>query len=129
MASLFMLFSSVWLLKNHVTSVSLFFIILTPTALKYKPPTLLQLISSFPIPSFLSPPPLLLFPFQLTLAQWAGGLLLADGLFQAADDAVFVPETLAVRRPQGFHLAPVLDAVSLQLDTVLVSLLLQLLKV
>lgn len=69
-----------------------------------------------------SPPP----PWLLTVAHRAGGL--ADGLLQAADDAVLVFETLAVGRPQRLHLAPMLDAVPLQLDPVLVGLLLQLLE-
>lgn len=64
-----------------------------------------------------------------TLTQWAGGLLLADDIFQAADDTVLVPEALAVGGSQGLHLTAVLDAVPLQLDPVLVGLLLQLLEV
>lgn len=72
-----------------------------------------------PSPNWVSP--------VLTVAHGAGGL--ADGLLQAADDAVLVSEALAVGRPQGLHLAPVLDAVPLQLDPVLVGLLLQLLEV
>ncbi len=55
--------------------------------------------------------------------------MLADGLLQVADDAVLVPEALAVGRSQGLHLPAVLDAVPLQLDPVLVGLLLQLLEV
>lgn len=55
--------------------------------------------------------------------------MLGDGLLQVTDDAVLVPEALAVGGSQGLHLATVLDAVPLQLDTVLVSLLLQLLEV
>lgn len=62
----------------------------------------------------------------LTVAHGTWGL--ADGLLQAADDAVLVFEALAVGRPQRLHLAPVLDAVPLQLDSVLVGLLLQLLE-
>lgn len=54
--------------------------------------------------------------------------MLSNGLLQAADDAVFVSEALAVGRPQGFHLATMLDAVPLQLDPVLVGLVLQLLE-
>lgn len=54
--------------------------------------------------------------------------MLADGLFQTADDAVLVPETLAVGGSESLHLAAVLDSVPLQLDPVLVSLLLQLLE-
>lgn len=83
---------------------------------------------SFPPPSIISPPFLQPHPSSLTLAQWTGALLLADGLFQTADDAVLVPETLAVGGSESLHLAAVLDSVPLQLDPVLVSLLLQLLE-
>ena len=81
------------------------------------------------LPLILTPSPLQPFPLSRTIAQWAGALLLAYSLLQAAYDAVFVPEALAVGGPQGFHLTSVLDAVPLQLDPVLVSLLLKLLKV
>lgn len=79
-----------------------------------------------PLPSQRGPSPHWVFPV-LTVAHGAGGV--ADGLLQAADDAVLVFEALAVRRPQGLHLAAVLDAVPLQLDPVLIGLLLQLLEV
>lgn len=72
------------------------------------------------------PSPHRVFPL-LTVAHGAGGL--ADGLLQAADDALLVFEALAVGRPQRLHLPAVLDAVPLQLDPVLVGLLLQLLEV
>ena len=87
------------------------------------------LISPSPNLSFLSPPPAAALLCSLTLAQWTGRLLLADGLLQAADDAVLVPETLTIGGPQSLHLAAMLDAVPLQLDPVLVGLLLQLLEV
>ena len=77
---------------------------------------------------FLLPPPVLYFPLCLTLAQWTGCLLLADGLLQVANDAVLVLEALAVGRPQGLHLPAMLDTVPLQLHPVLVSLVLQLLE-
>lgn len=70
-----------------------------------------------------------LLPPFLTLALWAGTLLLTDGVLQAADDAVLVPKSLTVGGPQSLHLPAVLDTVSLQLDPVLVGLLLQLLEV
>lgn len=86
--------------------------------------------SSILIPSSptLSPPPPLPSHCSLTVAQWTGGLLLADGLLQAVDDTVFVPEALAVGSTQGFHLPAMLHAVSLQLHPILVSLVLQLLE-
>lgn len=77
-----------------------------------------------PLPHWVFP---LLPPWRLlTVTHGTGGL--ADGLLQAADDAVLVFEALAVGRPQRLHLAAVLDAVPLQLDSVLVGLLLQLLE-
>lgn len=68
-------------------------------------------------------------PPWLTLAQRAGALLLADDLLQITDDAVLVSEALSVGGSQRLHLPPVLHAVPLQLDPVLVRLLLQLLEV
>lgn len=94
--------------ETHDLCSSLFFIILTAHHL-------------------LHPSPLL--PLFLTLTQWTRGLLLADGLLQAADDAALIPEALTVGCTQGLHLASVLDTMPLQLDAVLVGLLLQLLKV
>lgn len=95
---------------------------------KCKPIHTSTLISPSPTLYLPSPPPLLPVPFSLTITQWTGGLLLAEGLLQTADDAVLVSKALAVGRPQGLHLAPVVDPVPLQLDPVLVSLVLQLLE-
>lgn len=67
-------------------------------------------------------------PLSLTVAPWAGAWLLGDDFLQAVDDTVLVAEPLAVGGSEGLHLTSVLSAVSLQLDSVLVRLLLQLLQ-
>lgn len=61
----------------------------------------------------LAPTPALSFRCSLTSAQWTGGLLLADGLLQAGDDAVLVPKALPVGSTQGLHLPAMLNAVPL----------------
>lgn len=89
--------------------------------LYHTPSMLMHSHLTFPLfslpPSLLSPPitpsSLQPHPCSLTLTQWTGALLLADGFLQAANDAVLVPETLAVGGSEGLHLTAVLDSVSL----------------